>query len=106
MEVVKQVEEYAKENNVKNIETLVLQIGELSSIIPRYIEEVFPIAVERTSMKNTKLVIEILPGMGRCKACGFGYNIARSNRTCPLCGSNEWEIISGKEFNIKEIHAN
>jgi len=104
IEVVKQVEAFALENNVKTIDTLVLQIGELSSVIPRYIEEVYPIAVEKSMLRNTKLKIEITPGLGKCDDCGFGYNIAQNNRTCPKCSSHDWTVISGKEFNIKEIY--
>ncbi|OYO91143.1 hydrogenase nickel incorporation protein HypA, partial [Lachnotalea glycerini] len=44
MEVVKTVENFAKQNGVTQIQTLVLQIGELSSVIPRYIEACFPAA--------------------------------------------------------------
>ena len=41
-EVVKQVESFAAENGFKEIDTLVLQVGELCSMVPRYIEEVYP----------------------------------------------------------------
>lgn len=105
IEIVKQVEEFSLAQNVKEIDKLVLQIGELSGIVPHYIEEVYPIAVEKTSLRNTKLEIEILPGIGSCKSCGFTYNLFQNNNICPLCDSNQYEIISGTDFMIKEIHA-
>lgn len=105
IEVVKQVEDFAKEHNVKEIETVVLQVGELSSMVPKYIEDVYPIAVEHTSLKNTTLEIEMLPGLGTCKECNFGYNLILNNNTCPMCGSGKYLVISGTEFMIKEIHA-
>lgn len=105
IEVVKQVESFALENKVKQIDKLVLQVGELSSMYPKYIEDVYPIAVENSILKNTKLEIEMLPGLGNCKKCNFGYNLKANNDKCPLCGSNEFEVISGTEFFIKEIHA-
>jgi len=106
IEVVKQVEKYAKDNNLKTIDKIVLQVGELSSMYPRYIENVYPIAVEHTSLKDTKLEIEMLPGLGSCKQCNFGYNLKANGDTCPLCGSTEFNVISGTEFMIKEVHAN
>lgn len=105
IEVVKQVEEFAKENNVTEIEQITLEVGELSSMYPKFIEDVYPIAVERTSLKDTKLVIEMLPGLGTCKKCNFGYNLRLNNNICPLCGSDEYLVISGTEFNIKSITA-
>lgn len=105
IQVVEQVEQFAKENNLTQIDKIVLEVGELSSMYPKYIEDVYPIAVERTSMKDTELVIEMLPGLGSCKKCNFGYNLKLNDNKCPLCGSDEYTVISGTEFNIKEIHA-
>lgn len=105
IEVVKQVETYAQENNLTEVEKIVLQVGELSSMYPKYIEDVYPIAVERTSLKDTKLEIEMLPGLGTCKSCNFGYNLVLNKNKCPLCGSEEYLVISGTEFYIKSIVA-
>ncbi len=105
VEVVKTVEKFAKENGVTKIDTLVLQIGELSSMIPHYIEACYPAAVEGTMMQETKLEIEILPGNALCRKCNKVFNLIENDNTCPHCDSRDWEILSGKEFNIKEIIA-
>lgn len=105
IEVVKTVENFARENGVTKIEKLVLQIGELSPMIPRYIEACYPAAVDGTSLENTKLEIEIMPGNGICKECNKVFNLIENNNTCPKCGSKHWEILCGKEFFIKEIVA-
>jgi len=105
IEVVKTVEEFARENGVTRIEKLVLQIGELSSMIPQYIEDCFPCAVDGTSMVDTKLEIEILPGDARCRPCGAVFNLIANEGVCPACGRKEFDVVSGKEFLIKEIVA-
>ncbi|GLC31639.1 hydrogenase maturation nickel metallochaperone HypA [Clostridium omnivorum] len=105
IEVVKMVENFARENRVTKIEKLVLQIGELSPMIPRYIEECYPAAVYGTSLEKTKLEIEILPGNGICKDCNKVFNLIENKNKCPHCGSRHWEILCGKEFMIKEIVA-
>jgi len=105
IEVVRTVEEFARENGVTRIDKLVLQIGELSSMIPQYIEDCFPCAVDGTSMVDTKLEIEILPGNGRCRSCGAMFNLVANKGVCPECGVKDAEVISGKEFMIKEIVA-
>ena len=58
IDIVKQVEEYKQENNIKNIKALVLQVGELSGVVPKYIEDVYPLAIERTTLSDMKLIIE------------------------------------------------
>jgi len=105
IEVVKTVENFAKKNGVTKIDKLVLQIGELSSMIPNYIKACYPAAVDGTLMEETKLEIEILPGNGICKECNTVFNFLHSKGKCPKCGSNNNEVISGKEFMIKEILA-
>ncbi len=105
MNVISTVEKFAKQNNVTKIDTLVLQIGELSSMIPRYIEACFPAAVEGTIMQDTKLKIEVMPGNALCHGCQTVFNLIEHKQVCPKCGGVEWEILSGKEFNIKEIIA-
>lgn len=105
IEVVKTVENFAKKNEVTQIDTVVLQIGELSSMIPRYIQACYPAAVEGTLLQDTKLEIEILPGNAICLKCNKVFNLIENNNKCPNCGSEEWEILCGKEFMIKEIIA-
>lgn len=55
MNVVKKVERVARENNVTTIETLVLQVGELSPVIPSFIEACYPAAIDGTLLEKTCL---------------------------------------------------
>lgn len=105
MEVVKTVENFAQKNGVTKIQTLVLQIGELSSMIPRYIKACYPAAVDGSILQETELKIEILPGNGICKRCNKVFNLIQNNNTCPKCKSKHWEVLCGNEFMIKEIIA-
>lgn len=103
--VVSTVETFAQRNCVIKIDTLVLQIGELSPVVPQYIEACYPAAVDGTLLQDTKLKIEIVPGNALCKPCNKVFNLLQHQKKCPLCGEREWEILSGKEFLIKEILA-
>ncbi len=103
--VVQTVENFAKENEIAEIDTLVLQIGELSSIIPRFAEACYPAAVDGTMLEDTKLEIEILPGNCICDNCKKVFNLIKANGQCPNCDSKNWELLSGREFLIKEIVA-
>lgn len=102
-EVIKIVDAFAHENRVSRVEKIVLEIGQLSQAIPRFIEECYPAAIDGTSYENTELVIETLPANGRCSDCGQIYNVIEHRRTCPNCNTQKFELISGEEFNIKEI---
>ncbi|MDR0584273.1 MAG: hydrogenase maturation nickel metallochaperone HypA [Treponema sp.] len=105
IEAVKTVERFAAENGVTKIDTIVLQIGELSSIIPRYVYAVYPAAVDGTPMQDTKLEIEILPGNALCRDCSRVFNVRENNGRCPVCGGKKMEVLGGRGFFIKEIIA-
>ncbi|GAB6096210.1 hydrogenase maturation nickel metallochaperone HypA [Desulfatiferula olefinivorans] len=105
IKVVKTVEVFAQENGLTKIETLVLQIGALSQVIPRYVEEIYPMAVKDTLLKETRLKIEVLPANARCRTCGKVFDVLENKGVCPFCHSKKPEMISGNEFMIKEIVA-
>lgn len=102
IEVVKQVEEVARENQAKKVEKIVLQIGEISPVIPHYVEEVFPAAVNNTMLEDTLLEIEIIPANGRCLECGRVFSLLGQRGEC-TCGSQNFEELTGREFILKEI---
>lgn len=104
MEVVKVVERFAKENDVEKIETVVLQIGELSSMVPKYVEELYPVAADQTMLEGSQVKIEIMTANGRCEACGGVFPLVVNDGVCPACKSTDCEMLGGaREFYIKEI---
>lgn len=106
IEIIKTVDEFAIKNGVTKIDTIVLQVGELSSVIPKYIEECYPVAIDGNErFQDTKLKIEILPGNALCSDCSKVFNLIKCRKVCSGCGSTKWELISGREFMIKEIIA-
>jgi hydrogenase nickel incorporation protein HypA/HybF len=105
MEVIKVVEKAMKDNDLQQVEKIVLQIGEVSSMIPRYIQECFPAAIDGTGLEDCELEIEILPANALCKECRKVYPVVPTKGVCPHCGSNRKELLGGREFNIKEILA-
>ena len=105
IQVVKSVEKVVLENNLSKVDKIVLQIGEASSMIPKYVKDCYPAAVDGTKLEDTKLEIEILPANAMCRDCEKLFSNLNKNRKCPNCESNQWELISGKEFIIKEIVA-
>lgn len=104
-EVIKVVDHFAKKNNLKKVEKIVLEIGQLSQAIPRFIEECYPAAVSETPYEETRLEIIHLPAEAKCTGCSEIYNIIDHRKRCPKCAGEGYLLISGEEFNIKEIVA-
>lgn len=104
-EVIKVVDHFVKENKITKVEKIVLEVGQLSQAIPRFLEECYPAAVDKTDYENTQLEIVSLPAIGKCKECGRTYDIIENRKICPKCKNDTYFIISGEEFNIREIVA-
>ncbi len=102
-EVIKIVDGFVEENQVTKVEKIVLEIGQLSQAIPRFIEECYPAAVSDTPYEDTALEIITLPAKGSCRACGEVYNIVDHRKVCPACHAEDFKLLSGQEFTIKEI---
>lgn len=104
-EIVDKIEKVAKENNVTEIETLVLDVGEYSGVVPEYLETCYPAVIEGTMLEHTKLKMNIIKGVALCHSCNKTFTIAGNEERCPYCNSQECEVIEGGEFVIKEIVA-
>ena len=80
------------------------EVGELSLVIPEYVEELYPAVAAETPLKDTKLILEIVPGLAECDECDEIFNVVENEGYCPNCGSFEKTVLTGRDFNIKEIH--
>lgn len=104
--VVKTLEEIEYAEDLSVIESITLEVGELSGVVPKYLEECWPAAIYKTKYSDVKLIIEEIEGIVNCKNCHKDYNIVKAeNNVCPFCGEEKSTLVSGDEFNIKEISA-
>lgn len=105
VEVVRSVEAIVRRERLTHVDELVLQIGELSAVIPAYVEQCWPAAAHGTTLEETRLRIEVLPANGRCGECGKVFGVVEHRRVCPDCGGLAVELLGGREFIIKQIVA-
>ena len=102
--MLKTIDDFCEANNVNQVEEIILDIGELSLVIPKYVEDIYGPLVEGTKYANTKLVINEVPGLAECDDCDEIFNVVENKGYCPNCGSFEKTVLSGENFTIREIH--
>lgn len=97
------IERIIQEEGLTEVASLTLEVGELSGIVPHYIEECWPAARYKTFMEKTELNLITIPGMVKCKDCGEVFNAVSMQLVCPNCHSQNMQILEGNDFMIREI---
>ncbi len=86
------------------VEALVLEIGEMTGVLPEYLHRYYPQAVKGTVLEGSRLEVISVPAKTRCLSCGEVYEPNKENGyLCPRCKSPEAEILSGRELILKQI---
>ena len=104
--VIKEVEKAAQENKLKQIESVTLEFGEVSGIVPGYLVDCWDWYAKKTPLiSGSKLLYETITAVTWCNACKKTYPTLQYGKTCPYCGSGETWLQQGTEMNIKQIVA-
>ena len=102
--VIRDVKKVAEDNDVKRVDTVTLEIGEVSGVVHDLLTDCWNWAVKKEPvMSEAKLNIETIPAVTYCEDCGAEYETVKYAKICPHCGSEHTYLLRGNEFNIKEI---
>lgn len=102
--VIDQVEELAKINKVKHVNTVVLEIGTVSGIVDSYLIDCWNWAVSKHNiMTECKIKIEKIHAVSHCNTCNADFNTIVYGKECPECKSKDTYLLKGNEFMIKEM---
>ena len=102
--IIRDVKKVAEENHVPLVKTVVMNIGEVSTVVPEYLTDCWRWAADREDvMRGCELRCNIIPAVTICNACGKEYPTVEHGKTCPHCGSEDTVLLRGNEVEIKEI---
>ena len=101
--LVHTVQGIVRDEGLTEVEKIVIEVGELSGIVPRYIEQCYPAAVYKTFMEKTALELIVVPGIVKCRGCEQIFNAAANDLRCPGCGGQDLEILEGNDMIVREI---
>lgn len=98
------LEDVAKENQLASIQSVTVEVGEVSAVIPEYLTDCWSWARNKKDfLKNCQILVETLPAVTHCGGCGEDYPTVEYGRICPHCGSEKTWLLTGNEINIKQI---
>jgi len=110
--IFKVAEATALKYNAKKITEVLLEIGELTLIVPELLQRSFDMATKGSIAEGAELIIKILPGKIKCRECNKISEVTITQEAqltglqlfqCAHCSSKNTEIIEGKKANVKNI---
>ena len=104
--VMDTVEKICREQELTVVGSITLEVGEVSAIIPEYLVDYFNWAKKKSElMKDCELKIEEIKAVTYCQDCMRTYPTVEFGKECPHCHSMNTFLITGNEYNIKQIEA-
>lgn len=112
--IIECLSELVKNQEMRTIEKVTLQIGELSNVMPEALSFAFESMIRWKAgssyeafgydpFENCQMIIERLPASAICIQCDKLNHVAHDWKRCIYCGSTDLEMRSGYELQISEI---
>ncbi len=104
--IIDDAKKAAADNGLMSVRSVTLELGEVSGVVPEILGDAWTWACKREPMmEGCELVVEDIPAVTHCEACGADYGTVEHGRTCPVCGSEQTYLLRGREVMIKQIEA-
>ncbi|MBQ7677189.1 MAG: hydrogenase maturation nickel metallochaperone HypA [Lachnospiraceae bacterium] len=83
---------------------LVIEVGQMTGVMPEYLHKYFPIAAKGTRLSDASLEVISIPVQVQCAHCGSTYRPEKAFRyLCPVCGEKAATLLHGRECKVKSI---
>jgi len=96
------IEEARKADSGRVIQVEV-KIGSLSGVETEALAFSWDVATKNSIVDGAPLVIQKVEAQAKCKSCNSEFTIDNFFSPCPSCGEYGYEIVKGKELQIKAI---
>lgn len=102
--IIRTVEDACRDNAILRVSSVTLQLGEVSGVVPHYLEDAWRWASNKNSLvAGAELKVEEIPAVTYCEDCKKTYETVKHGKTCPYCGSARTYLVQGQEVMVKEI---
>ena len=97
------VEQYLPPGEAPTVKSVKVKVGELSGVVADSLEFCFQAISAGSRLQGAVLDIEQVPITADCSACRNHFRVLDSSFFCPVCGSGDIAIVSGRELTVTEL---
>lgn len=94
------VEDRAEGRTVRRVD---VRIGHLRQVVPDALQFSWEVLTAEGDLAGADLVVEHVPAVVVCDACGLDTTLELPIPQCAGCGSFDVALVSGQEFQIVSI---
>lgn len=80
-----------------------VKVGHLRQVVPEALEFAFRLVSEGTELDGAELVLEEVPAVVVCRACGAEGEVEGFPLACPACAGLDVEILRGEELLVDAL---
>ena len=103
--MLKMVRGVMKDEGLEGVNKLVVEVGNLSGVVPRFLEDCWIAVVDGTELEGSVLIAQELIGRAKCLECEEEFDADLNALRCPACNSDMITPLSGRELTILELEA-
>lgn len=103
--IIEIIGEQCSEQGCTTVDALTVRLGKATGVMPEALQFAFDALKEQTNAGDARLTIELVPVGGSCNSCKKEFDVPEVQYvfSCPLCGSDQFEISRGREMEISEM---
>lgn len=80
-----------------------VDVGHLRQVVPDTLEYCWSVAVTDTALAGARLVVNHIPAVIDCRACGSSTELAHPVFRCGSCAGTDVELRAGEELLIRSL---
>lgn len=105
-DVVDAVVDAARRSGASKVVRVHMTVGEVRDVVEDLMRPLFARIAKGTVAEGAEIVFKRTPYMARCRSCGNIFRLKifdKSTWGCGECGSKDYTLHTGMEFNIDKI---
>ena len=104
--LLEQVQKIADEHQARRVVRIVVQMGPLSGVEARLLQQAYPLAAAGSIAEAAELVIETCPVRVECTQCSAVSEVVPNRLLCSQCGDYRTRVQSGDELLLAHVELN